>query len=118
MTATIVYKCPGPNLVTGGITFSTLGIDDSELPEAVQNGWFETLPQAIEAFTVPKVAKAPAPQPEPAKDEPDDNAPPTRDELIQQAEKIGLDVDGRWSDKRLLKEIEEAMAAQSPTAEG
>lgn len=38
---------------------------------------------------------------------PKDDSPPTRDEMSQQAEAIGLKVDKRWSDATLLKHIEE-----------
>jgi hypothetical protein len=34
--------------------------------------------------------------------------PPTRDEILQQAEVLGLKVDKRWSDATLLKHIEES----------
>jgi hypothetical protein len=36
----------------------------------------------------------------------DDN-PPTREEMLQQAEMLGIKVDKRWSDATLLKHIEE-----------
>jgi hypothetical protein len=36
-----------------------------------------------------------------------DDSPPTRLEMLQQAEVIGLKVDKRWSDATLLKNIEE-----------
>jgi hypothetical protein len=36
-----------------------------------------------------------------------DDSPPTREEMLQQAETIGLKVDKRWSDANLLKHIEE-----------
>jgi hypothetical protein len=35
----------------------------------------------------------------------------TRDEMLQQSDKIGLIVDKRWSDATLLKKIDEAMGA-------
>ena len=38
---------------------------------------------------------------------PKDDSLPTRDEMLQQAETIGLKVDKRWSDATLLKHIEE-----------
>ena len=38
---------------------------------------------------------------------PKDDSPPTREEMLQQAETIGLKVDKRWSDANLLKHIEE-----------
>ena len=37
-----------------------------------------------------------------------DESPPTREEMLQQAEAIGLKVDKRWSDATLLKHIEES----------
>ena len=36
-----------------------------------------------------------------------EDSPPTRDEILQQAEVLGLKVDKRWSDATLLKHIEE-----------
>lgn len=36
-----------------------------------------------------------------------DESPVTREEMLQQAEAIGLKVDKRWSDATLLKHIEE-----------
>lgn len=39
--------------------------------------------------------------------ETDDDSPPTREEMLQQAEAIGLKADKRWSDATLLKNIEE-----------
>jgi hypothetical protein len=43
-----------------------------------------------------------------------DESPVTREEMLQQAEVIGLKVDKRWSDATLLKHIEElAWATQN-----
>jgi len=43
-----------------------------------------------------------------------DESPVTREEMLQQAELIGLKVDKRWSDATLLKHIEElAWATQN-----
>jgi hypothetical protein len=45
---------------------------------------------------------------------PVDESPATREEMLQQAETIGLRVDKRWSDATLLKHIEElAWATQN-----
>jgi len=45
---------------------------------------------------------------------PADDSPVTREEMLQQAESIGLKVDKRWSDATLLKHIEElAWATQN-----
>lgn len=40
-------------------------------------------------------------------EQPQDDSPPTRAEMLQQAEAIGLKVDKRWSDATLVKHIEE-----------
>jgi hypothetical protein len=40
-------------------------------------------------------------------DEADIDSPPSREEMLQQAEAIGMKVDKRWSDATLLKHIEE-----------
>jgi len=37
-----------------------------------------------------------------------DNSPPTREEMLQQAEAMGIKIDKRWSDAKLLKHIEDA----------
>ena len=39
---------------------------------------------------------------------PVEDSAPTREEMLQQAETIGLKVDKRWSDATLLKHIEES----------
>jgi len=42
-----------------------------------------------------------------------DNDKPTRDEMLEQADKISLKVDKRWSDETLLNRINQAMEAES-----
>lgn len=44
---------------------------------------------------------------------PDDNAPPTRAEIEQEAEALGIRLDRRWGDKRLLDEIAAAHLAKA-----
>ena len=59
----------------------------------------EVLVEPIEIFEVETLA---------------DDSPVTREEMLQQAEVIGLKVDKRWSDATLLKHIEElAWATQN-----
>ena len=53
----------------------------------------EVMPEVIE---VPEIIE-----------QPQDDSPPTRAEMLQQAEAIGLKVDKRWSDATLVKHIEE-----------
>lgn len=58
----------------------------------------------------PKPAEPVAAAPEVAEDVVDDS-PPTRAELEAHAADIGLKVDGRWSDKRLMTELAKALEA-------
>lgn len=39
------------------------------------------------------------------------------DELKAQAESLGIDVDGRWSEKRIQAEIDKALEAPAPASE-
>lgn len=49
-------------------------------------------------------------------EEPIETTAPTREEMNEQAAKIGLKADKRWSDATLLKRINEAMEATWDTA--
>jgi hypothetical protein len=43
-----------------------------------------------------------------------EDAPPTRDEMLEQAKRIGLKVDRRWNDETLLSAIVAKMKEQTP----
>lgn len=99
----LVYRCPGPHDGPPGTTFKAeLVADASELAAALSAGWFVTLPEAVEAFLSPK------PQ---AASETADEAQPTRVELEAKAAELGIKVDKRWGDKRLMQEIVTALEA-------
>lgn len=49
------------------------------------------------------------PEPTAADPVPSDDAPPTRTEMLQQAELLGIKADKRWSDATLLAKINAAM---------
>lgn len=117
MSTTIVYRCPGRHLITNGITFDTWGIDLVDLDKALSEGWHETVPAAIETFTAsaaptesPQVEAVVGEVVEAAAPEAEDNAPPTREEMLAQAALLGLKVDKRWSDETLLAKVNAAMA--------
>jgi hypothetical protein len=57
----------------------------------------------VRVEVVPEIIETPEVIEEPIKDD----SPPTRAEMLQQAEAIGLKVDKRWSDATLVKHIEE-----------
>jgi hypothetical protein len=92
---------PGAHFGPPGFTYDYLGVDTEEaLEAALADGWHESLTAAM---APPVTAPVAAPVP-------DDDAPALRAELEQKAEELGIKVDGRWSDKRLIAEIEAKMA--------
>ena len=100
----LVYRCPGAHGGPSGTTYDSVGVaDDAELEQRQAQGYHQTLVAAVEAFRAPA---APAAAPEP---QTPDDAPPTRDEMMQQAEILGIKADKRWSDATLMGKIQEAM---------
>lgn len=99
---TIVYRCPGDHSLPGG-SYNYRGINSKEqLKEALADGWFETMAEAIEG----KAAITSDPVDETA----DDNAPPTRKELETQAKELDISFNARTSDEKLLERINEQLA--------
>jgi len=99
---TLVYKCPGAHQRPGG-TYAYQGVQDAdEHAAALADGWFVTLPEAIEGVAPVVAPAAPASAP---------NAPPTRAELEQKAAELGIKFDGRWGDKKLSDAIADKMKA-------
>lgn len=95
----LVYRCPGPHAGPHGQTYETLSVAIPEaLAEAIRNGWHWSLDHAARGLVA-----QPESVPEPVQD--------TRAALVDQAEKLGIDVDGRWSEKRLRNEIDAAVKA-------
>lgn len=91
---TIVYKCPGDHFAQTG-TYSYRGAADKDaLDVLLSDGWSLTLGEAMG-------------------DKPDvvDDAAPTRSELEQKANELGLKFDGRTTDSKLAERIVEALEA-------
>jgi hypothetical protein len=107
---TIVYKCPGDRWGPPHTTFNSIGVTDQKaFDKALADGWFATLPEAVDAYLKP------APERVAVVSEPvavEENAPPTRPEMMAKAAEIGLTVDKRWNDKTLANKIIEALEAQ------
>jgi len=101
---TIVYRAGGKGRhFSKWGPWSSKGVNTlEEYSQALADGWH---PTQAEAFGL--VKPAPAPVVEPI----EDNAPPTRDEMLAKAAEIGLAVDRRWSDKTLANKIIEALEA-------
>ena len=97
----LVYRCPGPYSGPYGKTYDTRPVASPDaLAEALRNGWHWFLDEAARGL-VAQPEEAPEP------------APDTRADLVAQAERLGVDVDGRWSEKRLRHEIDVAVKAVS-----
>ena len=97
-----VYRCPGAHFGPNGTTYESIGVnDEAQLQSALKDGWSKTLVEAAIEFIEPKEAL----------DSPKEvsNSAPTREEMLQQADKIGLKIDRRLSDAKLIEKINEAM---------
>ena len=77
-------------------------VEDAPEPEAEP----EPEPVVEAAEEEPALVEAVEPEPEP-KPEPDYNIEPTREELEMKATELGLQFDGRTSDKKLRQRIED-----------
>jgi len=105
MSKIAVYRSPGPHFGPPGKTYDCTGVEPEHLAQAIADGWHESYLAALglEPVDAPVVEVRP---------EATDDAPPTRAEMMQQAELLGLKVDRRWSDETLLAKITGAMAAE------
>jgi hypothetical protein len=73
-------------------------LDEEQYKEALADGWRLSLVEAVIE-----------PDPVVESEEPIDDSPPTKEEMLQKAEELGLKIDKRWSEKTLLAKIEEAL---------
>lgn len=93
MSQTMLYRCPGSHEIHGG-KFDYVIVDDDKIEDAVADGWFLTTPEAKAAHEESLKTQ-------------DDYTPPTRAELEQKANELGLKFDGRTTDKKLAALIAE-----------
>lgn len=107
---TLMYRCPGHHHAHDGCTFDAEGKSDVE--QAKRDGWHLTLVEAVDAklgrsAKAPVVASEPAIEPEPAP-APPDSEELLRTDIIAEMERLGLKVDKRKSNEKLLAELEAA----------
>ena len=95
---TLVYKNGGPHQRPGGTFDYKRIINEGQLAAALADGWFLTLVEA----TQPAAADL-------AEVAPNDDAPPTREELEAKARELGVKFDGRTSDKALAAKIQSTL---------
>ena len=95
--AEIVYKVPGNNAGPNGKTYDWKPVkSEDEFLEALDNGWFDTLEEAVSG----KANKMP----------PTQENPPTREEMNAKAKELGIDYTKNISDKTLLGLINDKLA--------
>lgn len=96
---TLVYKGEGPHSRAGG-TYDYAAADNQEALDAkLADGWFATLPEAIDANDKPAVVKS-------------DDAPATRAELEIKAKELGIQFGKKTTDVELSASITKALAKE------
>jgi hypothetical protein len=88
---TMLYKHPGQHEIHGS-NFDYIIVDESDIEQAIKDGWFLTTEEAKSSFS-----------------EVSDSTDATKEEMIQKAESLGIKVDKRWSVETLLDKIKQAM---------
>jgi hypothetical protein len=97
---TLAYKTPGPHYdpVTRK-TYDFVGAEnEKKLSELLEKGWYATKEEALTSKCAETV-QAP----------PKDDTPPTREEIEKMAKDLDIKFDGRTSDKKLLKLIDDKL---------
>lgn len=107
----MLYKSPGPHEIHGGKFDYTIAADEEAATAALADGWHLTTAEAKEAADAaanpPPSTPAPAPAAAP---EPADDAAPTRDELKQKADELGIEYAKNIPTEKLIELVEAALA--------
>jgi hypothetical protein len=77
--------------------------EQSEVDQALESGWFGSPAEAIAASEIPVLTETVNTS------IPSDDAPPTRAELEEKANELGVVFDSKMKDKTLLKKIKQAI---------
>lgn len=98
----MLFKCPGDQSLSGGKSYGYKAVkSEDDAVAAIIDGWFPTVPEAIEG----KLDEYDAKQAEVA-----DTDAATREELETKAKELGLKFDGRTSDAKLGNAIAAKLA--------
>ena len=96
--SSIVYRDKGPHQRPNG-TYDFRGVNSkAEHAAALKDGWFNSMPEAIEGKHS-------------VVDLPENDSPPTREELEQKAKELGIKFDKKTSNETLTDKINKAMGA-------
>lgn len=97
-----VYKDKGPHQRAGGSYDHKVVEDESEFDAALTDGWFPTLPEAIEGKLVAQEGTLGLTNADDqGQDQAKDNEPPTRAELEAKAVELGIKFKANTTDKQL-----------------
>jgi hypothetical protein len=109
----MLYKAGGPEQLHGG-SFSTLAVHNAdEHAAALDDGWCETTPQALEAQKAAADADADAAK---LAEQAAVSAAPTREQLEKQATDLGVEFSPNIGDKKLAERIAAKLAEQNAGA--
>jgi len=98
----MLYKHPGIHEIHGD-KFDTLIVDSvEELEEALEDGWFETTPEALDNSDNNVNSSS--------DEDVDETTPPTREEVLQKAQELGVEFKTNTTTTVILKRIEEKLA--------
>jgi hypothetical protein len=97
-----VYKDKGPHQRAGGSYDHKLVEDEAEFDAALTDGWFPTLPEAIEGKLVAQEGTQELTNTDDqGQDQAKDNEPPMRAELEAKAVELGIKFKANTTDKQL-----------------
>lgn len=99
---TMLYKSPGPHEIHGG-HFDYITVDEDEIEDALADGWHLTTPDAKAAHEAAKAEAAEASK--------GDTGAPSRKEMMDAADKLGLTYAHNISNVKLAELLDAAQKA-------
>ena len=105
--ATMIFRAPGGHLLHGVMVDYKI-VDACDVEECLKDGWARTIPEAHEARAAFDAKIKPLTD-ENGVIHPPKDYPVTREELEFKAKELGLKFDGRTTDSKLGRMIEEAL---------
>ena len=105
----LVYKSPGRHQLPGGSYDHKCVEDEDEYNQAVVDGWFGTVPEALGGTSEPDDSGDGTD----IRDEDLDDAPVTREELEHKAKELGIKFSNKTTDKKLGDMIRNKIAPEA-----
>lgn len=95
--STMLYKHPGPHKIHRDM-FDYVIVDEDDIDAHLKKGWYLTTPEALKASKGKSKKSAPIP-----------NSAPSRDEVKQKADELGIDYPNNIPTKKLQKLVEDKL---------